>query len=663
LVVVATTTWPTLSRSSRPLFELDADLSTEARFYDLPYPSDARLTEAGGPDVSGFLNQADSPLVNGLLEATPRRPGFAVVPVGYFRFSGAIAPMMPLDVIAADAASPVHLIDVDPDSPTHGALFPVVAETLTVDHYTPSNVLAIAARPGFVLNADRTYAFVVTDRVIDAAGKPVTASDTFLAAMNGTASGARADAVSDTLVDIAPALDAAGIAQGSVVSATVFTTGDVVRETAELGDKVLANTTVALVDLAVDPDDGASLARFCELHATVDFPQYQPGEPPFKTEGVFEFDAAGLPIEQRTEEARVVISLPNEEMPAGGYPLVMYFHGSGGIATQVVDRGRVLVEGGPTTKGEGPSHVLAAHGFATVGSSHPVSPDRLPGASDIAYLNLDNPVAFADLFRQGVIEQRLLLDALLTLEIDPTTVSTCTNLSLPAGETHYRFAASPVLAMGQSMGGMYTNMIGATEPRIEAVVPTGAGGFWTYFILETTLVGGKTLVSLLLDTEVELSHLHPALSLAQTAWEPAEPMVYMPRLARRPLGGHPVRPIYEPVGKGDSFFPIQLYDAIVLAYGHEQAGTEVWPSMQESLALSELDGFISYPIENNLSSDGDAPFTGIVVQYEGDGIYDPHSIYGQLDDVKHQYGCFFETFLETGTGVVVAPAALGSPCE
>jgi hypothetical protein len=58
----------------------------------------------------------------------------------------------------------------------------------------------------------------------------------------------------------------------------------------------------------------------------------------------------------------------------------------------------------------------------------------------------------------------------------------------------------------------------------------------------------------------------------------------MPRLGARPLAGHPVRPVYEPVGKGDSYFPIVLYDAIALAYGHQQAGDIVWPSMQEALA-------------------------------------------------------------------------------
>ena len=305
-------------------------------------------------------------------------------------------------------------------------------------------------------------------------------------------------------------------------------------------------------------------------------------------------------------------------------------------------------------------------GIASAGSALPVNPERLPGAGETEYLNLNNLAAMRDTFRQGVIEQRLFIEALRKIQIDPALLAGCDGATLPAGETSFHFSEEDLLAQGQSMGGMYTNMIGSTEPRIQAVVPTGAGGFWTYFILETSLIPGvaSKVGVLLLQTMVPLTFMHPALSLSETALEPADPMVYMPRLGRRPLEGHPVRPIYEPVGKGDSYFPTVLYDAIVLAYGHPMAGDVVWPEMQESLALDGLDGVLPYPVVDNLKSKaGGAPYTGVVVQYEGDGIYDPHGIYGQLDEVKYQYGCFFSTFLKTGKASVLAPKPLGTPCE
>ena len=139
-------------------------------------------------------------------------------------------------------------------------------------------------------------------------------------------------------------------------------------------------------------------------------------------------------------------------------------------------------------------------------------------------------------------------------------------------------------------------------------------------------------------------------------------MVYMPRVARRPLPGHPIRPIYEPVGQGDSYFPEQTYDAMALAYGHKEAGSVIWPSMQEALALEGRSGLLSYPVSQDLDSEAGGKYTGVIVQYKGDGVYDPHALYSQLDEVKYQYGCFLSTFLQSGVATVPAPAALGTPC-
>jgi len=641
-------------------FDLAADLGNPSQFFDFPYPSDLRIDAAGHPDLSGFPNPDDNLLVGTILPIAREHPAFPVVPVAYFRFEGPLEQHDPTAVIAAATTSPVLLIDVDPSSPDRGKLWPTVAATPEPDGYVPENLLAVAARPGFVLHPNRTYAFALRDGIATADARVVVAADDFAALRDGTSENS---AATELYAPLWEALDEAGVARASVVAATVFTTGDVVAALANLSDAVRDEHDVVLEDLAVDDDDGAAHERFCELHGIVRFPQFQRGEPPFNSEGLFEFGEDQLPIVQREETAPMVIALPKQIMPPGGFPLVMYFHGSGGMSDQVIDRGTVLVPDGTPTKGEGPAHVLAAHGFASVGCAHPVNPERLPGASDTAYLNFDNLAAFRDTFRQGVIEQRLYLDALLELEITPELVSDCEGLALPTGETAFRFSPAPIMAMGQSMGGMYTNTIGAVEPRIQAVVPTGAGGFWSYFILETSLVGGKTLVPILLQSSKNLSFMHPALHLLETAWQPTEPMVYMPRLGLRPLDDHPVRPVYEPVGKGDSYFPTVLFDAMALAYGHQQAGDEIWPTMQQALTLAELDGILDYPVSANLTSERGNDFTGVVVQYEGDGIYDPHSIFAQLDAVKHQYGCFFETFLNTGEATVPAPAPLGSPCS
>ena len=291
----------------------------------------------------------------------------------------------------------------------------------------------------------------------------------------------------------------------------------------------------------------------------------------------------------------------------------------------------------------------------------PVNPERLPGASETAYLNTANFVALRDTFRQGLIEMRLFLSALEKLQIDATVLSGCSGAALPAGATHYKFDLSKLVLTGQSMGGMYTNMLAAIEPRVKAAVPTGAGGHWTHFIFLTPLNNGlfPGALNLALSTKGTLNFLHPMISIAAATLEGADPVVYVPRISRRPLDGHPVRPIYEPSAPKDSYFATQTYDAIALAYGHPQAGDVQWDSMQDALALAGLEGLRTLPLEDNLKSEDGTAYTGAVLQFEpkaapGDASADGHAIYSRRDDVKFQYGCFAATFL-AGKARILAP--------
>ena len=88
-----------------------------------------------------------------------------------------------------------------------------------------------------------------------------------------------------------------------------------------------------------------------------------------------------------------------------------------------------------------------------------------------------------------------------------------------------------------------------------------------------------------------------------------------------------------------------------------------WPSDLRLTAAGtpEMSGF-PYPVKNNRASAASVAYTGVVVQYSGDGIEDPHAIYRQLDAVKYQYGCFLDSFLRTGAAAVVAPQPAGTPC-
>jgi hypothetical protein len=603
-----------------------------------------------------------------------------MVPVAWFRFTADLAPRIVTDTIPASPSSPILLVDVQKGSPTLGALIPTIAETLVPGAYVPSSVLGVSMVPGFTLEPRHQYAFVVLMSANDEKGKPLGVAPALAAALAGGS-----DPVAQLYAVVPPALAKAGVDVAKVVAATVFTTGDVVSDLHDLSSQVFAKyAPLTIENVAVDPHVLDSNARFCELQAEITYPQFQVGTPPYDKGGLFVLDSSGLPIEQGELTVPFTITLPKNAMPRGGYPLVVYFHGTGGRSTDIADRGTWRPEKttadcplgvpldtwkgvtGCTTPGEGPGWVLAPHGFAMAASALPLNPQRWPPGTKSPlpeWININNVAATRDIFRQGVLEERMFFDALRTLTIDPSVVAACSGLSLPKGETAYHFLDDPLSSDGQSMGAMYANIISSIEPRIKAVLPTGAGGYWSWFILQTqTIPNIKGDLALLLGIKGDYSHLHPVMHMAELGLEPIDPIVYMPRLGRNPLPGHPVRPVYEPHGKGDSYFTTDVQNACALSYGNKEAGEIIWPTMQTTLALEGLDGILPYPVTKDVKSASGAAYTGVVVEYDGDGVYDPHAIAYQLDSVKYQYGCFLETFLANGTSTVPAPAAYGVPC-
>ena len=633
-------------------FDLEADLTNQDNFYNLPYPNDLRLNPDGSPDLTGFPIPDNNIFAESIKSIADDSLGFPTNTAGYFRFNFPVASQDFDDVIAADTDSPILLIDIDPDSPNRGELLPTVASTFSPDvNYVPPFLLSVAPAPGIILNPNRTYAYVVKSSLDNAIGRPLNASPTLQLLIDGeTPEGELGDEARELYQPLWETLDRIEVNSDEVAAATVFTTGDVVSEFARLSDEIVERYDVTIENLQLAPEDGASNPRFYELQGTVKMPQFQKGTPPFNSEGLFEFDQNGFLIEQRTEEVPVVITIPKTPMPDGGYPIVTYFHGPNGLSTQVVDRGVITEPGGEPTPGQGPAFVVAEKGFAAVSSALPLNEQRFPDNSDITYYSPQNLSAFRDTLRQTVIEQRLLIEAMGDLKIPSELIGSQGDILLPDGETDFGFQGSPVMALGQSYGAQVANIISAVEPKIGAVVSSGSPAFFALQAVENDVIA--SLARLFVGTLQELNPIYPVLNLIETAWEPVDQIVYMHYIAQRPLPGNPVRSIYQPVGQGDSIVSEDVFNAQALASGVEQAGQILWPEMQESLALQGLDGIVPYPVTNNLVSENGTPYTGIVVQYEGDGIADPHGIFAQLDQVKEQYSEFFDSFQKTGVAVV-----------
>jgi hypothetical protein len=649
---------------TRVHFDVDADLTDMRLFFRLPYPSDARLTEAGTPDLRGFPNFQEVRIVTGLTQTAAAHRAYPVMPVAYFELDGAPSPRDISAVIPASPDAPLLLLDVDADSPQRGKLFPVLASVPNPDDYVPDHLLAVAPRPGMVLRSSTTYAFVVMRSLQDGAGRPLGVPLSLVQLKAGqTPAGRLGGALARLYAPLWETLRSRSIPLDDVAAATVFTTGDVVADLHAMTQGLMSRHAVEISGLRLEPTWGTRDQGFCTLVGTTRQPQFQVGTPPFDREGLFSWGQDGLPVPQGELEVPVVITLPRQPMPPAGFPLVLYVHGSGGSSDDAVNAGPAAVTDGPLEPGKGPAHTVAPYGWATACTAMPVNPERLPGASDYAYLNLGNPSAVRDTFRQGVIELRLYLEALRSLQVPPALLEGCAGISLPQDATAYHFAPENLAVMGQSMGGWYTNLLSAVEPRVKVALPTGAGGYLSYFVLQTQSVDGAAgMLGLAVGTLEPLTFMHPTMHVLDTACEAADPIVHVPHLALRPLPGHPARSIYEPVGRGDVYFATPVFDAMALAYGNRQAGQEVWPDMQQALALDGRQGLLAYPVTGNLTSDNGQSYTGVVVQYEGDGIENAHYIYRQLPAVKSQVGCFLDSWLRTGHATVMAPGVPGEPC-
>ncbi|MBT9556771.1 MAG: hypothetical protein IV100_12125 [Myxococcales bacterium] len=650
-------------RETRPVFDLDADLTASATFFDQPWPSDSRLLD-GRPDLRG-LPLPDAPdLGRAFRDRAVETRGASQHPVGWFRTTAPLASIAPDVAVAADTSAPILLIDVDADSPERGGLVPIVAETLHADSYTPLNLLGISPRPGFVLAPNTRYAYVVRRTVLDAAGEPLAPAGAVASLLKGDVPPG-GEALAPLFASLAETLTTLAIPLDDVATATVFTTGDPASELRSLTDAIIGDNDVAMVAFGTTPGGGKH-DRFCALDVRVVFPQFQSGLPPFDTDGLIDTTSADFPTPLREEIAPAVLTLPRSPMPTNGYPVVLYLHGPDGRSSDVVDRGPIDEESGAPKKGQGPGWVLAPHGFATLGIALPMNRQRLPGIAPGALLGTVNPSAIRDHLRQAVIEARLLIEATQRLTIPPFVVAGCGGVSEELLTS--RLDPNGIYVMGDRVGGMIATLLAAVDPSVNALVTGNAGGDLVALLSASDSPSAdRRLDPARWGLAGPIGPRHPAHHIAQLALGPADPALFVSRIGHRPHLGWPPHSLLQAVGNHDKLIPTSILDVMAVAAAHPQVGTSVWTSMLEALAWAPLEPSSPYPVAANLTTIDGWPYTSAVVQVDaagkdGQALPDAGAILTQVDSLKFQYACFFRSHRETGVAAIVAPQPLGEAC-
>lgn len=592
-------------------------------FYDLPFPNDLRRHDDGRLDLSLF--PTNSLVVDDFRAAAETLDGFGLNAAIYARFDGALDPASLPDAagsVADDAA--VYLVDVDPASPARGQRLPVIVTfhpegTQTIGDHR----LVVRPYPGFPLAEATTYALVITRRVRGADGgavlAPAEATEVFGAGADPAF--ARARAVYQPLLELLD--EPGGDERGDVVSAAVFTTQRATFVAAALRKAVFA----APAPVAADVVPTTLTAGFSVFVGSYQAPSFQEGDVPYRTapSGRITIGADGAAVVQRMETLRFAVSVPAGPVPAGGWPITIYAHGTGGSFASFID--------------DGTANLLAQEGIAVISTDQVLHGPRNPGGNpELDFFNFGNPYAardnalqgFADAFSQLRLAQGLaIVDDTRTHVFDPTRV--------------YFF--------GHSQGGNTGPGFVAFEPSLTGAILSGTAGLLYLNLLHKTQPFDIPALVQTFVRDEPVDEDNPSLALVQLWIERSDSVNYAPLMVRAP----PVdetgtrlapRNVFQTEGFTDRYAPNLGIQAFATALGGDVV---MLPDTQEVEGLTLRGRTIRpAPITNNLEGK-----TAVLGQYDERPGSDGHFVVFDIPAAKLQAGKFLGTLARDGQATLV----------
>ena len=517
---------------------------------------------------------------------------------------------------------------------------------------------------GVVRQANTTYAFVVTNQVTAPNGRPLSRAADFQSLLSGDDVEGRHGAVSaSAFAEALQVIEGEGLDVGSVAHMELFTTGNPAARLHRLAEWYWSlpepEVNEGSLEFVEELDD------FVVLKGSYDIPVIQQGEYPFRSppEGNIVFDESGEPVEQFTDTIPFLVTIPKVSMPEGGFKTLIFMHGSGGAAQQLVDRGPRPTPGEPAPHGSGPGGVVAPYGMAGFAAEFPLHGTRYspPDTSGLKLYNLiGNPRATVDNFLVSANEVAMHGRLLAGLEIDP---SVAPGNVLDAGASTdgmLRFDMDSVTMMGQSMGSTI-GLPGLTVSKeIDAGILSGSGGT----LIEVALEASKPLdVKNLLERVLqlgageELNRFSPLLHGLQHLWDYVDPIVHARYAIQEPLQDVPRKHYIQHSGVDDGYFSVESRTALSGALGldfaepvEEQEALDIM-----SVVAPEHDEPLPLPITANI----DPGVTGVVAMYQP-SVLDGHNVAYQVDDAMAQYACFAMT-VEQGAAPVFASPEQAQP--
>lgn len=625
------------------LYELE--ITDEDSFFDLPFPNDLRRSESGSLVLDHFPNPTKVPLLDRYIMAASELKGFGTTTPVYFRFEAPVdtrtLPASVEEALSEDSSA--FLVDIDPLSPERGKRHPVeVFYQPSGTEYWRANTVAIRPVHGRPLAWGRRYAAVILRSVKPEEGEGYKRGPALSALMEGNAEGVRAE-VNALYKQAASDLEEFGIRTEMILSMSVFTTQDDFLLLEAARDHLLK--TLPEPDWIGEP---RALGHYGNLNVVDGFypsPIYQHGTLPYPVEGGhFVFDEAGHPALVREFEQRVSFSIPTSEMPAAGYPLVLYAHGTGGSYLSYVN--------------DGTAASLAARGIAMMGIDQIHHGPRLPPEAgqepELFVYNILNPHAFRYNALQAALDVVQQARFAVRAEIDGELIG--------RPDERIVFDTNKIYFMGHSQGGQNGPLFLAIDDTARGAMLSGAGGQLTIALIEKTEpLNIPEIVGLVLNlpgstTEEQLalenvSAEHPVLNLLQMWIEIGDPVNYAHRFFLAPRKGHEKIPIFQTEGVDDSYTPPASIEALAVAAGIPLLKPVIVPLEEyERVGISS----VCPPVSMNANG-----VTAGLSQYDSEtvGASDGHFV-TRREPAATQVAHFFETL---AAGAAEIP--IGHPCD
>jgi predicted esterase len=598
---------PPVEENVRAYFEVPgASGAQEGDFFRLPFPNDVRLKQGGGIDLTDFPTPGSALLgvdpVQLYVDAVSENDsGWGVYPTVFFRFSG----MFDGESFSEET---VHFVDItDPAQPRNKGWRRYYFTGRT--NYLCENWVAIQPYFGSPLEPEHTYAVWIDNRLIGADGEPIERAEN-LSALLGSSTPAD-DVLAGAHAKYAGLrqyLEGENIDEETVLTATVFTVGAVRNTMKELSEAVQTLPVATAKDwvkcgAGVDsPCPQAEGGRACgegtedydEYHALVSLPVFQQGTAPYLTAQ----DGGGIDVSSpSSEDVCLSLTVPTGDMPALGWPAVVFAHGTGGSF-----RGHVRDEvAGVLSR--------ASEKFVVLGIDQvqhgPRRGDSMQSPNNL-FFNFLNPAAARGNPLQGAADQLSLARFAATLEVSAET----------SGGAAIKIDGTRLVFFGHSQGATEGSLMLPYGDLYKAAVLSGNGASLQDSLRTKTSPENIAAAlpfalqePLMADPDYGpgVAQYHPVLALLQQWIDPADPLSYAPLLPAPPEG-HVTKDVLQTFGSGDTFSTPVTLAMFAVAAGLDQVTPH---ESADPVYEEELPGAVALGLTGNVGSAQNAVTQGM----------------------------------------------------